>query len=255
MARVNSHVAHKFAFYVSGLDELMRHKVSGDYIHIKDPDLVHRIINVLRLKKNEACTFFNQTLSVEVNVGDVLKKVLLCALVQVRVVVELIPSITFVLPVLKRENLDEALSHLAEVGINKIRLVYTDHTQRVLLEKDIDRCRRVLIAAAEQSKYFAFPTLYAPESLEKVITAYGQERPCLRLVCDPTGASFFDQILKIKEHISQDIWIAVGPEADFSAQEKRFLSDKGFIKVALTQTILRASQAASLSAGILRSLI
>lgn len=138
------------------------------------------------------------------------------------------------------------------MGVNEISLVITQKVHRGFTQKDLERMHKVIIAAREQAKYFAPVKLNNPVLLEQVIES-NTYLPCLFF--DPQGESAANVIETLQANKHEKILAMVGPEGDLSFEEKELLRSKGFIFCALTPTILRSFQAATLAMGLLRSLL
>jgi 16S rRNA (uracil1498-N3)-methyltransferase len=245
---------HEFALYTESLSLLLQKKGPSNTLVISDETLVHRMVNVLRLRSNDQCILFDReiyiTATIDAFVG---KKQIHITINAVHSTVILQPQVTFLLPMLKREDYESSLYSLTEVGVSNIQLIYTQKTgNKWSGERDKDRAQRIMIAAAEQSKNFAYPTLYEPISLQEALKKYNGAQS--KLFFDPQGKPFFD-IMQIL-HADQPAHIAllVGPEGDLTLEEKETVRAHNFIFCALTPTIMRAVQATGLVAGFIRSL-
>lgn len=245
---------HEFALFVETLSLLIANIKIGTEFTISDEKLFHRMGTVLRLKVGDVCILFDQTLQVACAVHAFTgKKHIHFVLHKKTLNVQQHPHITFLLPMLKRDDYESALYALAELGVNRIQLVYTQKTsQQWAGQRDIDRAERILIAAAEQSKNFAYPELQSPISLDRALHEHGSTEK--RIFFDAAGTSFFSVMKILHENKPQRIVLLIGPEGDLSAEEKKMVEEKGFIFCALTPTIVRAVQAAALGAGFVRSL-
>ncbi len=247
---------HEFAFFFELLSPLLYGKTTGAQIYVEDELLYHRVINVLRLSEGEVFILFDRAVHSRLQLLQTQgKKRLICLIIESSVNKELVPPITFVLPLLKRDDLEAALYCLVETGINSIQLLTTDKTQKQqITEKDSARMHKIMIAAAEQSKHFALPTLHNPISLEKLLLI-AKDSSAVHLYYDHQGAPFFDVMQQIRKENLCEIVVMVGPEADLTPEEKEMVKAAGFIFCALTPTILRACQAVAIGAGALRAVI
>ncbi len=149
------------------------------------------------------------------------------------------PTISFLLPVLKRDALAQAVDYLVETGVNELQLMLTEKGQRWGGEIERERLERICIAAAEQLKNFAFPLIKEPISLADALQAAPSD--AFGFYGNPEGDHF--------REISGDIMperliLTCGPEADFSSAEKLQLQAASFQALRLTPTILRAETAA-----------
>jgi len=160
---------HIFALYIESLSSLLQKSAAQAELIIVDEQLFHRIITVLRLQMNDRCILFDRIMHATcVLAGFIGKKQLHFNILSQKTNTIYTPEITFLLPVLKRDDYENALYTLVELGVNTIQLVFTQKTASHWdAMRDTERARRIMIAAAEQSKNFAFPTFKQPISFEK----------------------------------------------------------------------------------------
>lgn len=245
---------HEFALHIEALSLLLQKKHIGESVVFSDEKMVHRIVNVLRLKVHEQCILFDRYMHASVVIETFIGKKSISATVQsMQKNLTLQPALTFLLPVLKRDDYEAALYALAEVGVNTIQLVFTQKTPHQWAGKrDKERAERILIAAAEQSKNFAYPEIKEPITLSAALENYGTNY--VKIFFDPEGKNLFDVMHKVRDTKTKDIALLVGPEGDLNVEEKKLVEKNNFIFCALTPTIMRAVQAASLGAGIVRSI-
>ena len=244
---------HQFALYVQNLEALTAKVLPGQFVTLTDSDLVHRIIAILRLQVDEAIILFSNTVHCSVIITQLVKnKFVQVALQEKNKNNCWKPEITFLLPLLKKESLETALYALTEIGATHIQLVITHKSQQKWLPKEHERAQKIIIAAAEQSKNFAFPQLIQPLTLQESLLKSNAMQH--KLFFDPEGKSLSIILKDYEQAKPTHIVLMVGPEGDLTASEKELLISSGFTFAALTPTILRACQAVSVSAGIIRSL-
>jgi len=245
---------HEFALFCSSLSEL----VDGPHqqeLYIDDTDLVHRINVVLRLSVGDVCILFDRYCNVQCIITKRIgKKQILCSISNYKKNEILHPPVTFFLPLLKRNDFESSLYSLSEIGITTIQLVISEKSRNSWKDVDRDRAERVIIAAAEQSKNFSYPLLLP----DPVVLSDGFSRifddSSTNIFFDPCGEPLSCTIQNILSDKSRPIVLLIGPEADMTYNEKKYIKNAGFIFCALTPTVLRATQAAAISAGIIRSL-
>lgn len=244
---------HEFALFVESLSLLVNQKHATDNVILSDEKVVHRITHVLRLKVGDQCVLFDRHLHVSVIIEAFIgKKSISVAVQSIQKTTTFQPTITFLLPMLKRDDYESALYALAEVGVNAIQLVFTKKTvHQWAAKRDGERAERILIAAAEQSKNFAYPEIKEPISLEVALQKYSTAD--VKIFFDPEGKKLFDVMCAIRDTKKSNIVLLVGPEGDLSLEEKKQVQMNNFISCALTPTIMRAMQAASLGAGFVRA--
>jgi 16S rRNA (uracil1498-N3)-methyltransferase len=161
-------------------------------------------------------------------------------------------NITFLLPILKRDDFEQALYGLTEIGVSAIQLVTTQKTRNnVHNEKDMERAQRIIIAAAEQSKNFTYPQLYKPIPLCDAVLL---DKTAQKIFFDYQGNTLPELLSNHKMGAAENFVLLIGPEGDLIKEEKQLVAQAGFIFCVLTPTVLRSVQAASLGAGLIRSL-
>lgn len=243
---------HEFALYYPALTSLIGTKKAPQELILDDQNLVHRMGRVLRLRVEDSLVFFDETIHVQCRVQSIEKKRCVVVLVRKQSHDQLKPHITVLLPLLKREALESALYSCVELGANAVQLVSTEKIHRAWRgEKELQRARSVMIAAAEQSKNFALPTLLEPITLEKACQAAYDSR----IFFEPHGKFLSEVAHDLRTQSPKRIAVLVGPEADLSDAEKELVRAASFSLCALTPTVLRARQAVAVGLGAIRSLI
>ncbi len=239
---------HQFALYYQPASNL----AVGTSIAISDKEFVHRLTNILRAQVGQSYIFFNQTDHAAIVIRAIGKKEISIDVQMVQANTVLQPRITFFLPLLKKDALSETIYALCEIGVNTIQLITSQKTRNWGGQKELQRLQRVIIAAAEQSKDFAFPDIKDPILLDQVITAIPKDT--FSIVADPDGHPVMDMIKDLQDSSPTELVLTVGPEGAFTDSEILLLKESKFHFAKLTPTILRARQAASLLSGIIRSL-
>ena len=246
---------HEFALHIDSLSSLIRQKNNNDTITLTDEKLLHRIVTVLRLNKDDECIFFDQKVFISAKIVSFSGKKQITIIIQsIHPTKALCPNIIFLLPLLKRDDYEMALYALTEVGVNTIQLVSTQKTGNQWVDsRDKDRAQRIIIAAAEQSKNFAYPDLLPPISFANALEKYVQIKA--KFFFDPQGAQLFMIMQELHTNQPKELLLLIGPEGDLTLEEKKIVVANNFIFCALTPTIIRAVQAAALAASFVRSLL
>ena len=249
--------SHEFAFFSF---ELSHNNIKGSALSITDKALVHRIIHVVRCKVGQQIILFTHEVHAVCIITDFTKKTVLVSCGPIIKNVILKPSIYVLLPLLKREAFDEALYSCGELGVTGIQLIKTLKCSRqTISHSEQERIERLMCAAAEQSKQFAFPYFLnqgAVVSLNDFFSLPQSEqifKDSFALCADLKGGLWNDSLFS-KIQSAQSIIIAIGPEGDFVKEEKELLKQQGFVSCVLGPTVLRAQQAVTVLAGMLRTL-
>jgi 16S rRNA (uracil1498-N3)-methyltransferase len=237
---------HEFAIYFTGL---LKNYELHQVIILSDKDLCHRIINILRMQTNEQIVLFNNEQNILVEIIAITKKEIKVKILHKDLNKELVPKITMLVSVLKREAFEQAIYYCVELGANVIQPIITEKVH--FKNWDRERLERIIIAAAEQSKNFNIPELQEPKKLPEFLNKIEN------LTCEPTKIFFDAQGQNFTEIMGkfvkpQELILLVGPEGDLTPQEKESLQKAQFQFCKLTPTILRAQTAVSLALGMFR---
>jgi 16S rRNA (uracil1498-N3)-methyltransferase len=238
---------HIFSFFCPSI--IQSSWSSGSIIWLQDEDLVHRLIKVVKVEKDDEFVLFDKERNVFIRVLSVLKKEIQALVLSLEQNAVLQPKITFLLPLLKKDALEQAVYSLTEIGVSEIRLVVTAKSRQSLMsQKEYQRLCGIVVAAAEQSKNYNFSELFEPEIISNMV--YDQLLPSVKIVFDASGDSFFE--IRKDVPFNQSVTLFVGPEGGLLEKELSLLISEKFKKCALTQTTLRAVQAVAVSAGLFR---
>lgn len=254
MRNKSHHEKHSFAFFYAETTKLCDDNRIGAHLIVQDRVLCHRIMHVLRLEKGQTFTLFDSDKHMVCELQEINERHVNMLLQSSACNVQYTPPITFLLPLLKKEAFDQALYALAELGASDVKVVMTKKTQRTWGgQKEAERIERILQAAAEQSKNFAFPHVSSPVPLMNAVNDLHPES--IKIFFDPDGCHLNTLIHSIYTSLPINIVLLVGPEGDLTADEKCSLNYSGFVFCRLTGTILRAQQAVAVSLGALRSMV
>jgi RsmE family RNA methyltransferase len=241
---------HEFALYVRLLSQIID-KV--ELVRLDDVALVHRIVHVLRLQKDDMLVLFDEYKHVGARIHSIEKKAVTCEIVYDEQNVVVAPHITVWLPLLKREAFEEAIYSLVELGVNEVRLVHTAKEQRHWTgQKELQRIHNVMVAAAEQSKNFSMAAIHEPRSLAELITTKGDAQG---IFFDVNGEALLEVASGMSKQAPKRYIIFAGPEGDLLDSEKFQLQKASFVFIRLTPTVLRAQQALAVGVGAVRSLL
>lgn len=243
---------HVFAFFYEGTSKYVLSSGSDGILALDDAGIFHRVVHVVRLQPGACFVIFDHGNNVLCRLRAVGRSHLevhveACECNQVYA-----PSITFLIPLLKREAFDDALYSLTELGVTTIVPVITAKSRRTWSKQgDNARALRTIHAAAEQSKNFSGAYFKEPVEFQAYIRTIDAQ--ATKVFFDPQGCLMGNLVTSIKTARSSELVLTVGPEGDLTGDEKRLLDACGFVFCALTPTVLRSEQAAALSVGLLRS--
>ena len=197
---------HEFALYLHELSEISK---ASDILRIDDAALVHRVLHVLRLQKDDILILFDQCVHVRASLESIEKKAIVCRLHSVQKNIAHVPKITVWLPLLKRESFEEAIYALVEMGVNSIQLLHTTKEHhRKIGQKEMQRIHNIMIAAAEQSKNFSMAEIFEPRDLTDLLTEISDAQG---IFFDVNGRELLDVAQELHHNKKKAYVVVVGP--------------------------------------------
>ena len=150
------------------------------------------------------------------------------------------PDLDYLFAPLKHARLDYMAQKATEMGVRRLRPVFTTRTmaQRV----NLDRLRSNTIEAAEQCNMVTVPEVLPPEPLDAVLANWDPSRRLI--VCDE-GAPISDPLAALEAVPPGPLALLIGPEGGFTAAEAETLRALAFVtSISLGPRIMRADTAA-----------
>lgn len=142
------------------------------------------------------------------------------------------------LSILKNNNFDLVLQKAAEIGVDVVVPIVSDRVIKKSI--NIDRSRRILIEASEQSGHLVVPEIREPEDLKKSLEEFDG-----KIIILQSGATAWNKkLLSGAKGKPTDVSFVIGPEGGWSPAELEFFDNKKFTKVSLGTQTLRAETAA-----------
>lgn len=139
------------------------------------------------------------------------------------------------------------LEKAVELGVTRIVPTITERGQSSTL--NMDRCRRILIAALKQSLRSRIPILTQPRPFDAVI----KEDAAMRIIAHET-ATDGENILGHRKALqdAKSCHVLIGPEGGFSDAEIERAQRAGWIRVSLGDARLRTETAGIAAAAIIQ---
>lgn len=218
----------------------------GDMIVLTDQAIVHQIIRVFRMKKGDSFIICNnEFVDYFVTLESTSRDSLSCSVAQVKTVPHVSRDVAICIAITKGPRFDEALLHLAEVGVSKVIPIITERTQK----KDLNnsRAEKILREGAEQSGLGKVPEVISPIPLREAVKIMKEEQRELWW-CDTQE----DTKEKIRAS-SEKLAVFVGPEGGFTESETELAHSVGVKPISLGKTVLRAETAALVAAYLATS--
>lgn len=167
--------------------------------------------------------------------------------------------VTLAMAVFKFDRMEWALEKATELGVATVQPLIAQRTEKHLAqaaEKRVERWRRIVHEAAQQSRRSDVPEVAAPAKLADRIKAPAQ---CVRIVlAEQEHATTLRQAVEEAMESSgaelPALEIAIGPEGGWSAAEETLFASNGWRAVTLGARILRAETAAIAAMAVVASL-
>ena len=156
-------------------------------------------------------------------------------------------AVTIAQCVSKGDRMDYALQKATELGAAAFATVLSARGVVKLdgerWEKKVEHWRGVVVGACEQSGRTAIPTVDAPTTFDRTVSA---ERPGLKLILAPGGDLRLSSLTA-----DQPITALIGPEGGFDVAELKLAARHGWQRLGLGPRILRTETApVALLAGL-----
>jgi len=197
----------------------------------------HYLVNVMRLKRGSNLNFFNKN-------GEWKSEIIF--LNKDRVEVRFLEKIKegknlskteIAICLVKKHPMDIILQKATELGVSKIIPIVSERTE--VKELNIDRAKKIVIEATEQSNQLVPPEISNVIKLKDFLKTFGETSKLL--FADINSKD----ILKTEDlKNSKSLCILIGPEGDFSPLERESILQNRAVKpFTLSRNILRSDTA------------
>ena len=197
----------------------------------------HYVVNVMRLKRGSNLNFFNKN-------GEWNSEIIF--LNKDRVEVKFLKKIKesnnlfkteIAICIVKKIPMDTILQKATELGVSKIIPIVSERTE--VKELNIDRAKKIVIEATEQSNQFVPPEITNVIKLKDFLKTFDENSKLL--FADVNSKDN----LKIEDFKNfESLCILIGPEGDFSPVEREsILQTKAVKPFTLSRNILRSDTA------------
>jgi 16S rRNA (uracil1498-N3)-methyltransferase len=248
---------HTFAFYKEDISAFVVEKQSGDLLSFKDSDLWNRILNIVRLRAQDHFILFDEDINVTICLHENMvnkKRFVIGTITEIQKNKKLIPEITLGIGLLKKEAWEQVAFIAAQMGATNVVPLLLDAVQRKSGgPREIERTKKMMIAACEQSKNFVLPGICEPKELDVLLKIAQDQKDCKKICFDACANSLLDTLKDIHEKKYKHIFVLIGCEGGFSDAEMGSIKKSGFDIVSLTPTILRSVESVAVGLGSIRS--
>lgn len=236
---------HEFALWYALLN---RHDhAPGASVVLTRDDICQRIVRVLRRRPGDSIILFDDARAVRIVLDVCEVTVVRAHVLNTWLILPRRPLIDLYLPVLERDAFEHSVTMATIFGVTNIYPIVTEKTHRIgVFNHAHERLSRLMHAASEQSKQFMLPQLHPVRPLTEIRCS----SPLMVLAYDGSPAApIVESAIKRQETIC----CIVGPEGDFTTQERLFLESQKICTVSLGLSMLRSEIAVTVLLGLIRS--
>jgi len=160
--------------------------------------------------------------------------------------------VTLALSIFKFDRMEWAIEKCTELGVARIIPVIAHRTESHLATaatKRVERWRRVVLQAAEQSRRLSPPEMSQPLKLKDATALPGNQR----IFLSENEPEIMLKDIFQAHNPQDDVLLAVGPEGGWTDEESKLFTSAGWRPASLGRTILRAETAAISAIAIVSS--
>ena len=204
-------------------------------------DQINYLRNVLRLGPGDSILIFNgRDGEWRARIGDARKTAMSLIVGQQLRPQQPAPDIDYLFAPLKRARLDYMVQKATEMGVARLRPVFTRRTSAERINSA--RMRANVIEAAEQCGILRVPEVLDAETLPAVIAHWDDGRPLI--FCDEDSDDP-DPLAALNRLKPGPLALLIGPEGGFDDSERALITAQPFsLRLSLGPRILRADTAA-----------
>ena len=215
-------------------------KIQSDLVAQLTKEQTHYIKDVMRLKIGDSFSVFNNQGEWQVSILNYERQA-----TKIKVLGKFRDkkeeqNIWLAFSPIKQNPLNFIIQKGTELGVQKFIPILSERT--IVKDINIERIKKIIVESAEQSNRISVPEIAKLETLKKFISSF-PEKGCLVFCDNNYGKSNLKNILSKKD--LGPICILIGPEGDFSENERKLIIDlKQSQSILLAKNILRAETAA-----------
>ena len=166
--------------------------------------------------------------------------------------------VTLTISIYKFDHMEWALEKATELGVAAVAPVIARRTEKHLAlaaEKRVERWRRIVHEAAQQSRRSDVPIVYEPAPLASRVRAASQASRIVLAEQERTKtlSHALDEAILVAADEMPQLEIAIGPEGGWAPEEEALFDANGWQAVSLCPRILRAETAAIVALAVVGS--
>ena len=215
-------------------------KIQSDLSSHLPKEQTHYIKDVMRLKIGDKLSIFNISGEWNAIIQSYEKKGARIKVMKKVREKESEKNIWLAFSPIKQNPLNFIIQKGTELGIQKFIPILTERS--MVREINIERIKKIIVEASEQSNRISVPEINSPKSLKDFLLQFPKNG--YLIFCDiNSDKNNLKNILEKKIH--DPICILIGPEGDFSENERKMIIDHNQTRsISLAKNILKAETAA-----------
>ncbi len=233
-------------FYV---EEEMGKKGEKEQISLTNPELLHQMSKVFRFKAGDTVILFDGTGGETVCEITLLTKKIAEFSVKERREGLVVPAqkVTMYLSLIKKDNFEWVLQKGTELGVTRFVPVISERSEKKDL--NMERARKIVVEATEQSGWASVPEVNDPVLLADVLES--KESISENLIAFHLEGKRFEKSVLVGMAGKASLGILIGPEGGFSEKEIVLFKSKNIPIYSLGKQTLRAETAGVAIASLL----
>ena len=215
-------------------------KIQSDLSSHLPKEQTHYIKDVMRLKIGDKLSIFNISGEWNAIIQSYEKKGARIKVIKKVREKENEKNIWLAFSPIKQNPLNFIIQKGTELGIQKFIPILTERS--MVREINIERIKKIIVEASEQSNRISVPEINSPKSLKNFLLQFPKN--AYLIFCDiNSDKNSLKKILEKKNNIP--LCILIGPEGDFSENERKMIIEQNqTFSISLAKNILKAETAA-----------
>ena len=215
-------------------------KIQSDLSSHLTKEQTHYLKDVMRLKKGDKLSIFNTSGEWNAVIETYEKKGVKIKIIDKARDKGDEKNIWLAFSPIKQNPLNFLIQKGTELGVQRFIPILSERT--VVREINIERIKKIIIEASEQSNRISVPEVNKPELLKNFLSQFPKNGSLV--FCDiNSNQNSLKNILK--RSVDGPICILIGPEGDFSENERKAIIDLNqTYSISLAKNILKAETAA-----------
>ena len=209
--------------------------LSSEMIEKLDKSQSHYLTKVMRIKKNDFFSLFNQNGEWEAKIIGISKSIVEFKIIKQLRQKENTKELWLAFSPIKSNYQNFMIQKATELGVTKFLPIIFDRT--VVRKINKERLEKIVIEASEQSNRINVPIIESAQNLDGFL-----KKKSIGLIFTDLNSN--NNKIDKSKFIDKPICIIVGPEGDFSeAEREQILAFKGVQSIKINENILRSETA------------